>query len=202
MQNFRQQTLGLTMGPAGRRTEAAEEAAWYDILGRFKQAAERFQAARLELLNGPTPIDPSLRDERARLLSQFNAVEAQVRGVRDSLASALSTIGSGFGWLQNLLGDQDAQLGVLPAIPVAFAVVSGSSAAMTVCVTSYARYAQRLSVYNDARAAGSTPEQASLIVERVESGGGFSIWKPGQLPWTAIAVGVGAVAFLAMMRRR
>lgn len=176
----------------------ATEAAWYDVIGRFRAAADELDRARARLVSADLPAGSDLAEERDALLSRMNALESSIRTLR----SAFSAVGNAWDWFTGLFGP-DEELGILPALPFTYVAAAGVVTAMTGILLSYRIFARRLDVYEDARANGSTPAQAASIAEKAS--GGSSIWTPFSIPWGQLA-GVAALAAGALvvyrMRRR
>lgn len=195
--------------------DPAESAAWYDVIGRFRDASATFERQRLALEQADTADAPALESERLALLSRAQSIGGTVDYIRtalDDVLAALSgawdSVTGAWGWLAGKVGLATTTtapatlqgLGV-PLIPIA--AVVAALAVLAAFGSSYMQFSQRLAVYQAERAAGRTPEQAAASVAAIADAGGSllpSLTGPGSL-WPLLLLGAGAFLLVRGVRR-
>jgi len=155
-----------------------ESAAWYDVIGQFREAAARFDVAYSALQFRPMREDAALSAERAALLARAETVGSTVQYIRAALddvtaalSGAWSQVSGAWSWIAAQLGfekppaDQSTLQGLgLPLIPIA--AVLAAIAAITAFLADYAKFAQRVAVYEAAVDKGATAQEAAAAVDR------------------------------------
>lgn len=185
-----------------------EQAAWYDVIGRFKALANQFDAAFNNLTATPEPDDYALAAERSALIDRGSTITDTVTKVRTALADvsaalsgAWNQVTGAWDWISGTIGLQGynpstPNLGLPPLIPLA--IVAAAITTITMFLSDVAKYRARLSAYQATIAAGGTPDQAATAVATASSAS-----EGGALSDFSSAVGkigaIGAIGLLALL---
>lgn len=190
---------------------ASEEKAWYDVVGKFKAAATQFEKVQNELLSRPIPSDPTLAAERARLVTRAQQIKTTIQQLRQTLGDVMSAVSGAWDqvtgawdWVAKNLGldgmPEDRGLGFAPIIPIA--VVAAAIATITVFLADYGKFAKRVSVFEQAIAAGATTQQAVSAASSIPQGGITEALGSTASMLPMIAVGLGALYLLMQGKKK
>lgn len=180
----------------------AEARAWHDVLGHFADLSQRFDAAYADLRAREPQVrasgDAALIAEHQTLTERARSLYATVDGirravgdVRAALSGALSSITGAWDNVREWIG-----LGIPPLMPIA--AVVAAVALLTAFLTDYAKFAKRASALQDLIARGTSPQEASAIVERtLRSDAWLSVGGIPLIAWLA-----GGVALYLWLGRR
>ena len=191
--------------------DSAEQATWYDVIGRFKAMAAQFDASFNALVASDPPDDPALAAERDALIDRGTSINNTVSSIRTALAdvsAALSgawdQVTGAWDWIAGNIGMQGYSgggLGFPPLIPIA--IVAGALTAITLFLTDFGKYRARLAAYNATIAAGGSPEQASSAVAAAsEADTGGTVATLSHTATTVAYVGLAGLALWLFFGRR
>lgn len=137
-----------------------QSAAWYDVIGKFREQAAKFTAAYNALLatENSAKKSPALYAEYSTLRKKADDVKAKVQKVTGAVDQAAA-------WLKSAFG-----LGALPAL-VPVAVVVSAVAAMSYIVADISKFVMRVRQFETVSAQVG-PEKAAAIVAQSNPGGG------------------------------
>lgn len=184
-----------------------DQAAWYDVIGRFKEAAINFDQAFYDLSQTPTPDDAGLAAEQAALLQRGTTIQNTVSGIRSALAdvqAALSgawdQVTGAWDWIAGqvgLNGYEGGGLGMPPLIPIA--IVAGSIVTIGLFLSDKAKFDRRMQAYEASIAAGNSPEQAATAIETVSEAGTGGIISTVTKSTTTLGIVAAVVAVVWLL---
>jgi len=155
----------------------ADERAWYDVIGKFRDKAQEFTQAYNKLLS----VKGEASATRATA-KEYNDLIARGKKIKSNVQSITSKIDGAWAWLKSNFGFDGIEeannmaringLGVLPIIPIA--VVGGSIALLGKWVSDAYIFMEKLKESKRLQMEkGLTPEQAAKVVDRLEKKGAF-----------------------------
>jgi len=156
--------------------------AWYNILGQFDQKEQEFNSAYADLLAQADQMStaaPDIQAEYQKLVTRAQTITTNLTRMKTALADVRSALSGAWtavsgawsgaestvkGWLGLSGGDG---LGFLPLIPIA--IVSAALVAVAYFLNDYAQFRGKMTVYQNAIAAGATPAQAAASAATLSS---------------------------------
>ncbi len=169
-----------------------QDAAWWDLVGQFRQAAAKLEALYASLLQ---QRDYALA--RPSLAGPYQALMARVAPLRAQIAGITNGANRLIGWFRNL-GLQG--LGILPLIPIA--VVAAALALITKWSLDARALSQRITEQQRLEATGVSPERAASIVAQTAIGaGGFFASLAGSAKTVGLVAVLGGLGYLAWKNR-
>ncbi len=142
------------------------------VIDSFKIKARRWASSVVSVSQSNVSGSPELVRDKAKLLRWAKYIKGTIEAI--------------FGTIDELEG---INLGIIPLIPIA--AIIAALAAITKWTTDYMRFNQKLATYNKLKADGSSPGEASRIVDELL--GDKPLFSIGNAP--LIIGGIGAAMF-------
>lgn len=139
-----------------------QSAAWYDVIGKFREQAAKFTAAYNALL-----ATESVAKKSPALLAEYVALRRKADDVKATVQKVTGAVDQAAGWLKSTFG-----LGALPAL-VPVAVVVSAVAAMSYIVADISKFVIKARQFETVSAQVG-PEKAAQIVQQAGAGDIFS----------------------------
>jgi len=199
---------------------AADQTAWYNVIGQFENYAAQFQTSYADMVQQADFISTQsqdVQDEYQALLQRFantqsdiTTVQAGLNDIKNALAGAwsvvtgvwanvsgnLKTVSTGvWGSIKSFIGlsGEDDGLGFLPLIPIA--IVAAAITALALILSDYATFSQKVALLKQYVAQGLPPDQAAAAVNSALGPSPSTITSTlGTLVW--VAAGIAAIVFL------
>lgn len=155
-----------------------EQRAWYDVLGKFRDAVARFDQvmARLRAQQSVAARHPQLSAEYNALMRAAAATQARIVYVRNASANVLN-------WIKGVFGFSG--LGFVPLIPLA--VVAAAVAAIAKITSDAWTLSKKLDQVTQLQAQGVSPARAVELATKTAGGGSLLSFNLGGFaPWLLI----------------
>lgn len=136
-----------------------QEAAWYDVLGKFKQWAAQFEALvnKLESQKHIAAKNPELTQEYNNYIRLASEIEDKIRSIKEATTSVVD-------WFTGTFGFDGAQsLGFVPLIPIA--VMIAAVAAISKFVSDAYVFSKKLDKVAELEQKGMPTSQAVSTVQ-------------------------------------
>lgn len=163
----------------------ATETAWYDIVGKFRNAKTEFYT-NYSALQKTDPKTPALIAEKRALMNRASTVDATIKNLDKTVeyfAGLLKKIGVG-------------GLGVLPVLPVV--AVAGAVTLISKWLKDTYEFSVKMNRVRELEQKGVSPSEAARIVEKTtEAGQGLFSLKGLNTLITLAVIGGAAWFFLA-----
>lgn len=184
----------------GQTLTESERAAWYDVLGKFRQRAAEFERSFQDLLAQSAFVQtqsPQVRAEYDALVRKGSETYTRVHQIRQALADVEAALRGAWDFVtgawQKIAGAVGLSglggLGLAPLIPIA--AVTAAIATLGYFLSDYAKFKSKLDELRRLEARGMTPAQAAEVLTTVEGPGLF-----GRIPWIPILLIGAAMMFL------
>jgi hypothetical protein len=180
--------------------------AWYDVIGKFTDLSNKFDAAYADLQARGNAVAAS---GNAQLQTDYSAIIAKCQGIYrtvDAVRSAIVDVKAVLsGAIDSATGAWDnvkewvSGLGIVPLIPIAVALAA--IAAITAFLVEYAKFTKNMDTYTSLVQQGHPPSEAASIVAKMQTGGILSTSVGGIPMWLLLVGGVAAFYFINQQRR-
>lgn len=182
-------------------TAAANNAAWWNLVGRWRQHAAEFETNFRALLAQRSFVEsrPALLRQWQQLVNDGMATRAKIVSITRTLDQVVGAAANAWDWVKGATGLQG--LGLLPLVPIA--VIAGSIAAVTKWLTDARQFSQRLEEARRLEGQGMPPAQAAALAAQKPGGaGGFKLFglEVSPLAVAGIAAVILLPAVLPMLR--
>lgn len=187
----------MNLGTLRDTLPTPDDAAWYDVITKFKNYAAKFASNYNELKS--VDIDagkyPELSKLQLDLLRRGLTVKATIQSVMGAVDNAWTWLKGQFGFEGvRELGSLSTGLGVVPLVPIA--VVVAAVALIAKWLMDYNSFKTRLTEVKRLEAKGYSSDQAANIVDKIYSD--KSLFNLGQaIP----VVFIGGLALFAYLNR-
>lgn len=179
-----------------------QETAWYDVVGKFRNAAADYDRA---ISTVQTYADVAA--ESPELKAQYDAAMSTYETLKEKIAYVQQAVASAMGWFRNLFSAVSPAmrdggmhgLGILPLVPIA--LVSGTLAVVAYEAKQVWTLNAKLSAAADLRRQGVPPAQAAEMVatitgESPDSGGIVGMLIGGGNVKRLVWIGAGAAVLI------
>lgn len=140
-----------------------DEIAWYNILGQWKAAVEKFNqvVAKLRSQEAVARKDPVLYREYQSKLSTASTLQAKITEITNATRSAID-------WFKNVFGFNGmGELGLVPLIPIA--IVAAAIGAITKFVSDAWIFSAKLDKVAQLERQGMPTSQAVTAVQKLNA---------------------------------
>lgn len=145
---------------AGQIATQEQEAAWWDVIGKFKAAVADFDNAMSAMR-----ANQAVAAKDAKLLAEYRAIEQRAADIQKTIQKVKDGTQGVVSWLKGVVGmDGLGSLGVVPLIPIA--VVSASVFGIAKVTADAWQFAKRLSEVRRLEGQGLSPSQAAAVVNQ------------------------------------
>lgn len=179
-----------------------QETAWYDVVGKFRNAAADYDRA---ISTAQSYADVAA--ESPDLKAQYDSAMSTYETLKEKIASVQQSIASAMGWFRNLFSAAEPAmrgsglrgLGILPLVPIA--LVSATLAVVAYEAKQVWTLNAKLSAAADLRRQGVPPAQAAEMVatitgESPDSGGIVGMLIGGGNVKRLVWIGAGAAVLI------
>jgi hypothetical protein len=174
-----------------------QETAWYDVVGKFRNAAADYDRA---ISTAQSYADVAA--ESPELKAQYDAAMSTYDTLRERIASVQQAISSAMGWFRNLFSAASPGmhgLGILPLVPIA--LVTATLAVVAYEARQVWTLNAKLSAAADLRRQGVPAAQAAEMVAQItgespDSGGIVGMLIGGGNVKRLVWIGAGAAVLI------